>query len=92
MLMDDLTPTKGKIILLADSPEEQTASGIFIHNNVKVMPNTGTIKAVSNDSKFKIGQRVVFPRYSALQLKQNGSEELLALEEDLIIAVIGANQ
>lgn len=90
--MDDLKPIKGKIIILADSPEERTASGIYLNDKVKQMPNTGIIKAIHPSSEFKVGQRVVFPYYSALQLKQNSNEELLALEEDLIIAVIGENQ
>ncbi len=77
--------------------ERKTASGIVIPDNAAEKPDQGEVLAVGNgkileDGKqraldVKVGDRVLFGKYSGQTVKVDG-EELLVLREDDVMAVI----
>jgi chaperonin GroES len=82
-------------VLVRRTPEEtKTAGGIIIPDTAKEKPQRGEIVAtgkgrVTEDGKVtpldvKIGDRILFGKYSGTELKLNGEEYLMMKEEDIL--------
>ena len=74
--------------------EEKTAGGLIIPDTAKEKPSKGEIVAagkgrVTEDGKIlplevKIGDKVLFGKWSGTELKFNGEEYLMMKEEDIL--------
>lgn len=82
-------------VLVRRMPEEmKTAGGLIIPDTAKEKPQRGEIVAagkgrVSDDGKVapldvKVGDKVLFGKYSGTELKLNGEEYLMMREEDIL--------
>ncbi len=82
-------------VLVRRMPEEmKTAGGLFIPETAKEKPQRGEIVAagkgrVTEDGKVtpldvKIGDKILFGKYSGTELKLNGEEFLMMREEDIL--------
>jgi chaperonin GroES len=82
-------------VLVRRMPEEmKTAGGIIIPETAKEKPQRGEIVAtgkgrVTEDGKItpldvKVGDRILFGKYSGTELKLNGEEFLMMREEDIL--------
>ena len=82
-------------LLVRRMPEEQkTTGGIIIPDTAKEKPQRGEIVAtgkgrVTEDGKtlpleVKVGDKVLFGKYSGTELKLNGDEFLMMREEDIL--------
>ena len=91
-------PLGDKILVKRDEAASKTDSGIFLPENSKDKPKTGTIEAVGTGNlntdtgariplTVKKGDRVIFTSYSGTEVKINDTEYLMMSEED-ILAVI----
>ncbi len=77
--------------------EEKTVGGIVIPDSAAEKPSRGTITAVGNgkalDSgeiralEVKVGDRVLFGKYSGTEVKVDG-EDLLVMREEDIMAIM----
>jgi chaperonin GroES len=92
-----LRPLHDRVILKRLDNERKTSSGIVIPDNAAEKPDQGEILAVGNgkvgdDGKIrplgvKIGDKVLFGKYSGQSVKVEG-EELLVMREEDIMAVV----
>jgi chaperonin GroES len=82
-------------LLVRRMPEEtKTTGGIIIPDTAKEKPQRGEIVAtgkgrVTEDGKVlplevRVGDRVLFGKYSGTELKLNGDEFLMMREEDIL--------
>lgn len=82
-------------VLVRRTPEEtKTAGGIIIPDTAKEKPQRGEIVAtgkgrVTEEGKVtpldvKIGDKILFGKYSGTELKLNGEEYLMMKEEDIL--------
>ncbi len=82
-------------VLVRRMPEEmKTAGGIIIPDTAKEKPQRGEIVAagkgrVQEDGKVtpldvKVGDKILFGKYSGTELKLNGEEYLMMREEDIL--------
>jgi chaperonin GroES len=82
-------------VLVRRMPEEmKTAGGIIIPETAKEKPQRGEIVAagkgrVTEDGKVtpldvKVGDQILFGKYSGTELKLNGEEYLMMREEDIL--------
>jgi len=82
-------------VLVRRTPEEtKTAGGIIIPDTAKEKPQRGEIVAtgkgrVTEDGKVtpldvKIGDKILFGKYSGTELKLDGQEYLMMKEEDIL--------
>lgn len=93
-----LRPLHDRVIVKRLEEERKTASGIVIPDTVAEKPDQGEILAVGNgkvgdDGKVrpldvKVGDTVLFGKYSGQTVKVDG-EELLVMREEDIMAVVG---
>ena len=92
-----LRPLHDRVIIKRLDNERKTASGIVIPDNAAEKPDQGEILAVGNgkigdDGKVrplgvKVGDKVLFGKYSGQSVKVDG-EELLVMREEDIMAVV----
>ncbi len=92
-----LRPLHDRLVVKRLDNERKTAAGIVIPDNAAEKPDQGEVLAVGNgkileDGKVraldvKVGDKVLFGKYSGQTVKVDG-EELLVLREDDVMAVI----
>ena len=92
-----LRPLHDRVIIKRLDNERKTASGIVIPDSAAEKPDQGEILAVGNgkvgdDGKVrplgvKVGDKVLFGKYSGQTVKVNGDELLVMKEEDLFAVV-----
>jgi chaperonin GroES len=94
-----IRPLHDRIIVKRVEEERKTASGIVIPDSATEKPDQGEVKAVGPGKKdengkviamdLKVGDRVLFGKYSGQTVKVDG-EELLVMREEDIMGVIEA--
>ena len=91
-----LRPLADRVIVKRLENETKTASGIVIPDNAAEKPDQGEVLAVGpgrvEDGNavamhVKVGDRVLFGKYSGQTVKVDG-EEMLVMKEDDLFAVI----
>jgi chaperonin GroES len=94
-----LRPLHDRVIIKRLDNERKTASGIVIPDSAAEKPDQGEILAVGNgkvgdDGKVrplgvKVGDKVLFGKYSGQTVKVEGDELLVMREEDIMAVVEG---
>lgn len=88
----NIKPLSDRVLLEPVAAETQTASGIFIPDTAKEKPQKGTVVAVGygtkeHDMTVKVGDTVLYGKYSGTELKLEGKDYLIMREDD-ILAII----
>ena len=93
-----LKPLADRVVVKKLDAEEKTAGGIVLPDSAKEKPQQGEILAVGpgrTDDKgsrvameVKVGDKVLFAKYTGTEVKIEGIEYLILAERD-ILAVIG---
>ena len=92
-----LSPLHDRVIVKRLDQETKTASGIVIPESAAEKPDQGEVLAVGpgkrdSDGKriepdLKVGERVLFGKYSGQQVKVDGTDLLVLREEDIVAVV-----
>ena len=87
-----IKPLADRVLVEPLEAETKTASGIIIPDTAKEKPQKGTVVAVGPGTKdepltVKIGDVVLYGKYSGTELKLEGTEYLMMRESD-ILAII----
>ena len=92
-----LRPLHDRVIVKRIDSETKTSSGIVIPDSAAEKPDQGEILAVGPGKKnekgelspvdVKVGDRVLFGKYSGQTVKVDGEELLVMKEEDLFAVV-----
>ena len=93
----NLRPLHDRVIVKRIESETKTASGIVIPDAAAEKPDQGEVLAVGPGKQdedgdrialtVKVGDRVLFGKYSGQTVKMNG-DELLVMKEDDLFAVV----
>jgi chaperonin GroES len=88
----NVTPLHDRVIVRPAKAEEKTAGGIIIPDTAKEKPQRGTVVAAGPGKKdepvtVKIGDTVLYGKYSGTELTVEG-EELLIMRESDILAIV----
>ena len=91
-------PLHDRVVVRRVDSEEKTAGGIIIPDTAKEKPSEGEIVAVGKGARdesgkiveldVKVGDRVLFGKWSGTEVKVGG-EDLLIMKESDIMGVIG---
>ncbi|OQY89558.1 MAG: co-chaperone GroES [Anaerolineae bacterium UTCFX1] len=92
-----LKPLGGRVIVEPIEQEEMTAGGIILPETAKEKPQEGKILAVGPGDRdedgeriamdVKVGDRVLYAKYSGTEVKVD-SKKLLILKENDILAIV----
>ncbi len=90
----NVRPLHDRILVRRMAEEEKTAGGIIIPDTAKEKPQRGEVVAtgkgrVTEDGKtlpleVKVGDKILFSKYSGTELKLDGTEYLMMREEDIL--------
>ncbi len=90
-------PLHDRVLVRRLESEEKTAGGIIIPDTAKEKPSEGEIVAVGSGARdesgklveldVKVGDRVLFGKWSGTEVKVNG-EDLLIMKESDVMGVI----
>lgn len=93
----NLSPLHDRVIIKPSQPEEVTKGGIIIPDTAKEKPMQGEVIAVgpgkmTEDGKIipltvKVGDKVLYGKYSGTEVEINGEQFLIMRESD-ILAII----
>ena len=92
-----IRPLHDRVLVRRIEDETVSAGGILIPDNAKEKPSRGEVLAVGNGKhldngdvralEVKVGDKVLFGKYSGSEVKVDG-EELLVMREDDIVGII----
>ena len=87
-------PLHDRILVIRIDGEAKSAGGIIIPDTAKEKPQQGKIVAVgkgkvNDDGKLmpldvKVGDKILFAKYSGSEIKLDGEEHLIMREEDIL--------
>ena len=93
----NLIPLHDRVIVKASEPEEVTKGGIIIPDTAKEKPLQGEIMAIgagkiTEDGKIvplqvKVGDQVLYGKYSTNEINVDGEEYLMMRESDIFAIV-----
>ncbi|MEW6377220.1 MAG: co-chaperone GroES [Thermodesulfobacteriota bacterium] len=94
-----IRPLQDRVIVKRLEEEEKTKGGIIIPDSAKEKPQEGKVIAVgkgkiTEDGKVipldvKVGDRILFGKYSGTEVKIDGEEHLIMREEDILGIIEG---
>lgn len=92
-----LRPLHDRVIVKREEEETKSAGGIVLPGNAAEKPSRGVVLAVGRGKilengdvrplDLKVGDRVLFGKYSGSEVKVDG-EDVLVMREDEVMAVI----
>jgi chaperonin GroES len=86
-----IEPLGARVVILPVEGESQTPGGILLPDTAKEKPQQGIVKAVGSEDEMmtdlKVGDRVLFPKYTGTEIKFEG-ETYLLMDEDSVLARI----
>jgi chaperonin GroES len=94
-----IRPLQDRVIVKRIAEEEKTKGGIIIPDTAKEKPQEGKVIAVgkgkaNDDGKIiplqvKVGDKILFGKYSGSEIKIDGDEHLIMREEDILGVIEG---
>jgi chaperonin GroES len=96
----DIRPLHDRIVVKRlDEQDEKTAGGLIIPDTAKEKPQQGEVVAVGNGKRteegkvlpmdVKVGDRILFGKYSGSDIKLNGTEYLIMREDEVLGVLSG---
>ena len=77
-------PLKDRVFVTYAEEEERTKGGLYVPDTAKEKPQKGKVEAVGSEVKeVKVGDSVLFDKYSGSKVKMNDQEYLIIKEEDI---------
>ncbi|NNF18995.1 MAG: co-chaperone GroES [Flavobacteriaceae bacterium] len=88
----NIKPLADRVLIEPMAAETKTASGLYIPDTAKEKPQQGKVVAVGPGTKdeqvtVKVGDTVLYGKYSGTELKLDGTDYLMMRESD-ILAII----
>lgn len=92
-----IKPLADRVVVQADEAEEKSEGGIILPDTAQEKPQKGTIVALgagrTSDSgdlikpEVKVGDKVLYGKYSGNEISINGTEYLIMRESDVLAVV-----
>jgi len=87
-----IQPLSDRVLVEPQAAETKTSSGLYIPDSAKEKPQQGKVVAVGKGNKdhqmtVKVGNIVLYGKYSGSELKYEGKDYLIMKEDD-ILAII----
>ena len=86
-----IQPLGSRVLVRPDNEaESRTSGGLYIPETAKEKPQTGEIIAIGDDEeeiKVKVGQKVLYPKYTGTEIKLDGMDHII-MDADDILAIV----
>tara|TARA_B100000530_G_scaffold114835_1_gene71604 strand:- start:35 stop:304 length:270 start_codon:yes stop_codon:yes gene_type:complete len=87
-----IKPLADRVLVQPSSAETKTASGIIIPDSAQEKPQKGQVIAVGPGTKenpitLKVGDNILYGKYSGTELKHDGVDYLIMKESDILAKI-----
>jgi len=87
-----IKPLADRVLVEPAAAETKTSSGIIIPDSAKEKPQKGTVVAIGSGTKenpmtVKVGDNVLYGKYSGTELQHDGKDYLIMKESDIFAIV-----
>ena len=87
-----IKPLADRVLVEPSAAETTTASGIIIPDSAQEKPQKGKVVAVGPGTKenpvtLKVGDEILYGKYSGTELKHEGSDFLIMKESDILAKI-----
>ena len=87
-----IQPLSDRVVVEPQAAETKTASGLYIPDSAKEKPQQGKVAAVGKGKEdykmtVKVGDTVLYGKYSGTELKLEGTDYLIMREEDILTII-----
>lgn len=88
-----IRPLQDRVLIKRINEEEKTKGGIIIPDTAKEKPQEGKVVAIGKGKvlegklqpvEVKVGDKILFSKYSGTEVKIEGEEHLIIKEEDIL--------
>ncbi len=81
-----IEPLGSRVLIRPLEQESKTASGLLLPETAREKPQTGKVVAIGDDEeiKLKVGDKVLFAKYSGTEFRMDGVEYLLMEANDIL--------
>lgn len=86
----NIIPLGARVLIRPVEEQTRTSTGIYIPETAKEKPQTGEVVAIGDDEdeiKVKVGQKVLFPKYTGTEIKIDGVEHII-MDSDDVLAIV----
>ncbi|NOX63708.1 MAG: co-chaperone GroES [Chloroflexi bacterium] len=88
-----IEPLGERVLIKILKQEDRTSAGIYLPETAKEKPQEGEVVAIGPDvdedeTPLKVGDVVMFPKYSGTEVKIDGEEHLLIEAGDILARII----
>ena len=90
----NVRPLHDRLLVQRNDSATQTAGGLYLPETAKEKPVEGTVLAVCDGRlteegktlplQVKVGDRIIFGKYSGTEIKLDGEERLILREDDVL--------
>lgn len=90
----NVRPLHDRLLVQRNDSASQTAGGLYLPETAKEKPVEGTVLAVGDGRlteegktlplQVKVGDRIIFGKYSGTEIKLDGNERLILREDDVL--------
>ncbi|MGZ3519184.1 MAG: co-chaperone GroES [Vulcanimicrobiaceae bacterium] len=95
----NLKPLGDRVVIEHVEQQDKTVGGVFLPDTAKEKPQEGVIRAIGVGRTLdngtilpmsvKVGDRVIYSKYSGSEVKVDGNEYLIVSEKDVLAIVEG---
>jgi chaperonin GroES len=84
-----IQPLGLRVLVRPVEQEAKTSSGLLLPETAKEKPQIGDVIAIGDDEEIhvKVGQKVLFPKYTGTEIKLDGVEHIIMDATDLLAIV-----
>jgi chaperonin GroES len=87
----NIEPLGARVLVLPIEGESQSPGGVLLPETAKEKPQQGTVEAIGDSDEMttdlKVGDRILFPKYTGTEIKFEGKTYLLMNEEDVLARI-----
>mgnify|MGYP003573914671 CR=1 FL=1 len=88
-----IEPMGERILIKIVKQADQTSSGIYLPETAKEKPQEGEVVAMGpevdeDETPLKVGDLVMYPKYSGTEIKIDGEDHLLIDADDILARII----
>ena len=86
-----IQPLGERVLIRPLEEESRTSTGLYIPDTAKEKPQTGLVVAIGDEEDeipVKVGQKVLFPKYTGTEIKLAGVEHLIMDASDILAIVL----
>ena len=89
--MRKIEPLGNRILVKVPEFETRTASGLVLPETAQEKPQEGIVEAIGNQDEMliqlEVGDRILFAKYSGVEVKEDGVTYLILNEDDVIARI-----